>query len=132
MVAQCWFSQTKPPCPAVTNSAAGIVLISRFFSLCLKMVSNCSITILKHTRNVFSCIASHFDLRIWKNQMEHIFSYLVQTFQQVDYFPYQQLDFPLFLIGLFWINKRIQLCPFINHTPEAEHAEVNGRKGCLV
>lgn len=30
-----------------------------------------------------------------------IFSYLFQTIQQVGYFPYQQLDSPLFLIGLF-------------------------------
>jgi len=49
----------------------------------------------------FPAQPSHFDLRVYKNQMELIFSYLAQTFQQVGYFPYQQLDFPLFLIGLF-------------------------------
>lgn len=65
------------------------------------MASYFTMMILKYTRNVFSCIAIHSALRIEKNQMGLIFSYLVQTFQQVGYFPYQALDSPLFLIGLF-------------------------------
>lgn len=57
--------------------------------------------ILKYTRNVFSCIAIHFAIRIQKKQMGLIFSHLVQTVQQVGYFSYQPLDSPLFLIGFF-------------------------------
>lgn len=58
--------------------------------------------ILKHTRNLFSYIGYSFCLKnIYKKQMGLIFSYSVQTFQQVGYFSYQPLDSPLFLTGLF-------------------------------
>lgn len=132
VVAQWRFSQTKPPCPAVTISAAGIVLISRYFSLRLKMVYSCTITILKYTRNVFSCTAQSFWLKsIEKTDGTH-FLLLGPNVSTGGLFSLPAAGLPTVLNRIIWINKRIQPWPFINHTPEAEHAEVNGKKGCLV